>query len=97
MMLKVGDVLNLEPGSNKRARIVWITADGTSVAIYPLDTEKAFPKLVPAEPLEAGLRVQEVALVEDPFMDRPGFRRHLVAIIHGNKRGVYEQQQAVHG
>ena len=30
-------------------------------------------------------------------VDRPGFRRHLVAIIHGNKRGVYEQQQAVHG
>jgi hypothetical protein len=27
---------------------------------------------------------------------RPAFRRHLSAIIHGNYRGVYEQQ-AVHG
>ena len=37
------------------------------------------------------------AIGYDVGMDRPGFRRHLVAIIHGNKRGVYEQQQAVHG
>lgn len=68
MILKVGDVLDLEPGSNKRARIVWMTADGASVAIYPLDADRAFPELVPAEPLEAGLRMREVALVEDPFI-----------------------------
>ena len=30
-------------------------------------------------------------------MDRPAFRRHPDAIIHGNDRGVYGQQQAVHG
>ena len=30
-------------------------------------------------------------------VDRPAFRRHPVAIIHGNDRGVYGQQQAVHG
>ena len=30
-------------------------------------------------------------------MDRPAFRRHPGAIIHGNHRGVYGQQQAVHG
>ncbi|WP_394695584.1 hypothetical protein [Pseudoxanthomonas japonensis] len=30
-------------------------------------------------------------------MDRPAFRRHPVAIIDGNDRGVYGQQQAVHG
>ena len=30
-------------------------------------------------------------------LDRPAFRRHPVAIIHGNDRGVYGQQQAVHG
>ena len=30
-------------------------------------------------------------------VDRPAFRRHPGAIIHGNDRGVYEQQQAVHG
>mgnify|MGYP003600264942 FL=1 len=29
-------------------------------------------------------------------MDRPAFRRHPVAIIDGNDRGVYGQQQAVH-
>uniref|UniRef100_UPI0039C3AF39 hypothetical protein n=1 Tax=Stenotrophomonas maltophilia TaxID=40324 RepID=UPI0039C3AF39 len=26
-------------------------------------------------------------------LDRPAFRRHPVAIIHGNDRGVYGQQQ----
>ena len=30
-------------------------------------------------------------------LDRPAFRRHPGAIIHGNHRGVYGQQQAVHG
>jgi RecQ family ATP-dependent DNA helicase len=30
-------------------------------------------------------------------LDRPAFRRHPVAIIDGNDRGVYGQQQAVHG
>ncbi len=30
-------------------------------------------------------------------VDRPAFRRHPDAIIHGNDRGVYGQQQAVHG
>lgn len=68
MMLKVGDVLDLAPDSSKRVRIVWMTADGTSVAIYPLDADGAFPELVPAEPLEAGLRAREITLVEDPFM-----------------------------
>ena len=33
----------------------------------------------------------------DPLVDRPAFRRHPGAIIHGNHRGVYGQQQAVHG
>lgn len=28
---------------------------------------------------------------------RPAFCRHPEAIIHGNDRGVYEQQQTVHG
>ena len=31
------------------------------------------------------------------LLDRPAFRRHPGAIIHGNHRGVYGQQQAVHG
>ncbi|TWI11690.1 hypothetical protein IP93_01597 [Lysobacter ruishenii] len=31
------------------------------------------------------------------LVDRPAFRRHPDAIIHGNDRGVYGQQQAVHG
>ncbi|UJB17025.1 IS5 family transposase [Xanthomonas translucens] len=31
------------------------------------------------------------------LLDRPAFRRHPVAIIDGNDRGVYGQQQAVHG
>ena len=30
-------------------------------------------------------------------LDRPAFCRHPEAIIHGNDRGVYEQQQTVHG
>ncbi|WP_237761571.1 hypothetical protein [Stenotrophomonas maltophilia] len=30
-------------------------------------------------------------------VDRPAFRRHSDAIIDGNDRGVYGQQQAVHG
>ena len=68
MMLKVGDVLDLEPGSNKWVRIVWMAAEGTTLAIYPLDADRAFPDLVPAEPLVAGLRAREVAFVEDPFM-----------------------------
>jgi len=68
MMLKVGDVLDLALDSNKRVRIVWMTADGTSAAIYPLDADGAFPELVPAEPLEAGLRTREITLLEDPFM-----------------------------
>ncbi len=35
-------------------------------------------------------------LVENVYLDRPAFRRHPVAIIDGNDRGVYGQQQAVH-
>jgi hypothetical protein len=35
-------------------------------------------------------------MVTDRNLVRPAFRRHLSAIIHGNYRGVYEQQ-AVHG
>ena len=31
------------------------------------------------------------------MLDRPAFCRHPEAIIHGNDRGVYEQQQTVHG
>lgn len=68
MMLKVGDVLDLSPGLNKLVRVVWVTADGTSVAIYPLDADLAFPELVQAEPLETRLRSREMALVKDPFM-----------------------------
>ena len=30
-------------------------------------------------------------------VDRPAFRRHPDAIIHGSDRGVYGQQHAVHG
>jgi|GEM_PF-4682239 len=36
-------------------------------------------------------------LLLQPWMDRPAFRRHSDAIIDGNDRGVYGQQQAVHG
>ena len=35
-------------------------------------------------------------LAYDHGMNRPGFPRHLAAIIHGSNRGVYEQQ-AIHG
>lgn len=38
--------------------------------------------------------LRDLALIQ---VDRPAFRRHPVAIIHGNDRGVYGQQQAVHG
>ncbi|WP_108084831.1 transposase [Xanthomonas translucens] len=41
---------------------------------------------------ERGHSVADVA-----SLDRPAFRRHPVAIIDGNDRGVYGQQQAVHG
>ncbi|WP_435647183.1 hypothetical protein [Pseudomonas aeruginosa] len=33
---------------------------------------------------------------QQDYLDRPAFRRHPVAIIDGNDRGVYGQQQAVH-
>ncbi len=36
------------------------------------------------------------ATVAPGDVDRPAFRRHPVAIIDGNDRGVYGQQQAVH-
>lgn len=36
------------------------------------------------------------AMVYVHALDRPAFRRHPVAIIDGNDRGVYGQQQAVH-
>jgi hypothetical protein len=45
----------------------------------------------PASTLES-----EFLAMTDYGMDRPAFRRHLGAIIHGNDRGVYKQQ-AVHG
>ena len=35
-------------------------------------------------------------LLRDQGVNRPGFPRHLAAIIHGSNRGVYEQQ-AIHG
>nr|WP_237761534.1 hypothetical protein [Stenotrophomonas maltophilia] len=38
-----------------------------------------------------------VALGIKRDLDRPAFRRHSDAIIDGNDRGVYGQQQAVHG
>ena len=38
-----------------------------------------------------------IELPEFTKLDRPAFRRHPVAIIDGNDRGVYGQQQAVHG
>ena len=37
------------------------------------------------------------AWIEFERVIRPAFCRHPEAIIHGNDRGVYEQQQTVHG
>ena len=47
--------------------------------------------------LETSRTQAESALAPMRALDRPAFRRHPVAIIHGNDRGVYGQQQAVHG
>ena len=38
----------------------------------------------------------DLPFVGGVFVNRPGFPRHLAAIIHGSNRGVYEQQ-AIHG
>ena len=35
-------------------------------------------------------------MMNEELLIRPAFCRHPEAIIHGNDRGVYEQQQAVH-
>lgn len=68
MILKVGDVIDLTPGSNKLVRIVWLTPDQTTVAIFPLQGACPFPELVHAEVLSAGLRSREMHLIaDDPF------------------------------
>ncbi|MCD9085818.1 Mu transposase C-terminal domain-containing protein [Stenotrophomonas sp. SY1] len=45
-----------------------MTPDRASVALYPLDADKAFPELVPAAALEAGIRARQTRLIPDPFM-----------------------------
>ncbi len=67
MILKLGDVLVLDPDSGKRARVVWMTPDGTSAALYPLDADRAFPALLRVEVLEAGISARQMSLVPDPF------------------------------
>ena len=52
---------------------------------------------LPRYKLDSGYLGLPLSDVTAPSMDRPAFRRHPGAIIHGNDRGVYEQQQAVHG
>lgn len=65
MILKVGDVIDLAPGSNKLVRIVWLTQDQATAAIFPLQGACPFPELVHAEVLAAGLRSREMHLVTD--------------------------------
>jgi len=65
MILKVGDVIDLAPGSNKLVRIVWLTQDQATAAIFPLQGACQFPELVHAEVLAAGLRSREMHLVTD--------------------------------
>jgi len=66
------------------------------VGMATLADWEAFGAAVSALP---GLLWVQVVLLSllSYLLDRPAFRRHPVAIIDGNDRGVYGQQQAVHG
>lgn len=68
MMLKLGDVLDLAPETGDLVRVVWLSPDGGSAALYRLTEARAFPVLAPTAPLEERLRALEVRLVaDDPF------------------------------
>ena len=78
---------------HRTTRKVSVTADGA--AYY----ERVVRLLADFDDAETSLSAESAAprgrLRVD--VDRPAFRRHPDAIIHGNDRGVYGQQQAVHG
>ena len=68
MMLKVGDLLDLAPEAGGLVRVVWLSPDGGTAALYPVTEARAFPVLAPAAPLEERLRALEARLVvDDPF------------------------------
>src|SRR5690606_23341936 len=71
-------------------------ANGQLAAVIRLDSSISFDSMTGSY-VVLQLRYVGARWSKHETVDRPGFRRHLVAIIHGNKRGVYEQQQAVHG
>ena len=49
------------------------------------------PRMLPSRYARPGQRVQLLPCTQDE-LDRPAFRRHPGAIIHGNHRSVYGQQ-----
>lgn len=68
MMLKVGDLLDLAPETGDLVRVVWLSPDGGTVALYRVTEARGFPVLAPTAPLEERLRALEVRLVmDDPF------------------------------
>jgi len=68
MILKIGDVLNIGPGSSNLVRVIWLTADQATAVIFSLQGDNPLPALTPVETLEVGLRSKEISLVvDDPF------------------------------
>lgn len=68
MILKIGDILDLAPDKGELVRVVWVSADLATVALYALEAKDAFPELTPWEPLEERLRAHEIRLVtEDSY------------------------------
>lgn len=65
MMLKLGDLLDLAPEAGDLVRVVWLSPDGGTAALYRVNDAKAFPVLAPTAPLEERLRALEVRLVVD--------------------------------
>lgn len=68
MILKLGDLLDLAPETGDLMRVVWLSPDRGTAALYRVADEKAFPVLVPVESLENRLRALEIRLVvDDPY------------------------------
>ncbi|QIL19764.1 Mu transposase C-terminal domain-containing protein [Thermomonas sp. HDW16] len=68
MILKLADLLDLDPETGDLVRVVWLSPDHGTAALFRVADEKAFPVLVPVESLENRLRALEIRLVvDDPY------------------------------
>lgn len=68
MILRIGDVLDLDPASGNLVRVIWLSSDQATAAIFELQGKNPLPELMPVEVLATGLRSKDVHLiVDDPF------------------------------